>query len=356
MHAQGDGPKGDEGDSPSPRLSPGEREEDVMKKVIAGMAAGALLLGAVACGGEPTEAVRVSLALDWYPNSNHAGVYEALARGLFEEEGLEVDVYTPADPATILQTVGAGRDDFGISYQPEVLLARSAGVPVVSVAALVQHPLNSMMTLKKSGIDRPGLLKGKKVGITGLPVEERLLETMLEHDGLDAGDVEFVNVGFDLSPALMGGAVDAIVGAYWTHESFQMEREGYEVNVMRVEDWGVPDFYELVLVASEETLERRRDVVERFVRAFRRGYEAAAADPQASVATLLEASPESANEEVEGEGVELLAPLWTDGVPRFGWQEADRWESYTAWMKGRGLIREDLDAATAFTNEFVAGE
>ncbi|NQU96126.1 MAG: ABC transporter substrate-binding protein, partial [Chloroflexi bacterium] len=192
-----------------------------MKKIIAGMAAGALLLGAAACGEEPSEAVRVSLALDWYPNSNHAGVYEALARGLFEEEGLEVDVYTPADPATILQTVGAGRDDFGISYQPDVLLARSEGVPVVSVAALVQHPLNSMMTLTESGIDRPRLLKGKKVGITGIPVEERLLETMLEYDGLEPGDVEFVNVGFDLSPALMGSVVDAIVGAYWTHESFQ---------------------------------------------------------------------------------------------------------------------------------------
>ena len=327
-----------------------------MKKIIAGMAAGALLLGAAACGEEPSEAVRVSLALDWYPNSNHAGVYEALARGLFEEEGLEVDVYTPADPSTILQTVGAGRDDFGISYQPDVLLARSEGVPVVSVAALVQHPLNSTMTLTESGIDRPRLLKGKKVGITGIPVEERLLETMLEYDGLAPGDVEFVNVGFDLSPALMGGVVDAIVGAYWTHESFQIEREGYEVNVMRVEDWGVPDFYELVLVASEETLAERRDVVERFVRAFRRGYEAAAADPQGAVTTLLEASPESANEEVEREGVELLAPLWTDGVPRFGWQEADRWESYTAWMKGRGLIREDMDGAAAFTNEFVAGE
>jgi len=327
-----------------------------MKKLIAGLIAGVWLVGAAACGAEPAEAVKVTLALDWYPNSNHAGIYEALERGLFEEEGLEVDVYPPADPATILQTVGAGRDDFGISYQPDVLLARNEGIPVVSVAAIVQHPLNSMMTLKESGIDRPGQLKGKKVGITGIPVEERLLETMLEYDGLDVEEVEFVNVGFDLSPALMGGAVDAIVGAYWTHESFQIEREGYEVNVMRIEQWGVPDFYELVLVASEETLSKRRDVVERFVRALCKGYEAAAADPQASVTTLLKASPESANEEVERKGVELLAPLWTDGVPRFGWQDAARWESYTAWMKGRGLVRGDLDASAAFTNEFVAGE
>jgi len=327
-----------------------------MKKVIAGLAGGVLLLGAAACGGAPAEGVKVSLALDWYPNSNHVGVYEALERGLFEEEGLEVEVYTPADPSTILQTVGAGRDDFGISYQPDLLLARSEGVPVVSVAGIVQHPLNSMMTLKESGIDRPGLLEGKKVGFAGIPVDEGLLDTMLEQDGLDIEDVQLVNVGFDLGPALMGRSVDAIVGPYWTHESIQMELEGYEVNVMRIEQWGVPDYYELVLVVSEETLSKRRDVVERFVRAFRAGYEAAAADPQAAVTTLQKASPESVNEEVERRGVELLAPLWTDGVPRFGWQEAARWESYAAWMKGRGLVREGLDASAAFTNEFVAGE
>ena len=313
------------------------------------------MLGAAACGGEPAEAVKVSLALDWYPNSNHVGIYEALERGFFGDEGLDVNVYPPADPATILQTVGAGRDDFGISYQPEVLLARNEGIPVVSVAAIVQHPLNSMMTLKESGIDRPGLLKGKKVGFAGIPVDRGLLDTMLEYDGLDIADVELVNVGFDLSPALMGKAVDAIVGPYWTHESIQMELEGYEANVMRMEQWGVPDFYELVLVASEETLSKRRDVVERFVRAFCKGYEAAAADPQAAVTTLAKASPESVNEDVERRGVELLAPLWTDAVPRFGWQEAARWESYTAWMKGRGLGREDVDASAAFTNEFVAG-
>ncbi|MBM3957258.1 MAG: ABC transporter substrate-binding protein [Gemmatimonadetes bacterium] len=326
-----------------------------MRKVVAGVTA-ALLLAAAGCGGRAAEAAKVRLALDWYPNSNHAGVYEALERGLFEEEGLEVEVYTPADPSTILQTVGAGRDDFGISYQPDVLLARSEGVPVVSVAALVQHPLNSMMALKGSGIDRPGLLKGRKVGITGIPVEERLLETMLEYDGLEVEEVAFVNVGFDLSPALMAGVVDAIVGAYWTHESIQMELEGYEVNVMRIEQWGVPDYYELVLVVSEETLAKRREIVERFVRAFRRGYEAAAADTQGAVTTLVKASPESANEEVERRGIELLAPLWTEGVPRFGWQDAARWESYTAWMKARGLVREGLDASAAFTNEFVAGE
>ena len=337
-----------------------------MNRLIIATVAVAGFFALAACGGEeatptpgPTQAaapVEVSLALDWFPNSNHVGIFEALDRGYFTERGLEVNVYTPADPSTILQTVGAGRDDFGISYQPDVLLARSEGVPVVSVLGIVQHPLNSLMALEDSGIDRPGLLKGKKVGFAGIPVDEGLLDTMLEQDGLDLEDVELVNVGFDLAPALLGGTVDAMIGAYWTHESILMEKEGFRINILRIEEWGVPDYYELVLVVSEETLAERKDVVDRFVQAFRAGFEAAAQDTQASVTTLLDANPESVNEELEREGVELLAPMWTEGAPRFGWQESARWESYTEWMKSRGLIRDSVEAAAAFTNEFVAGE
>ena len=219
-----------------------------------------------ACGNEeptqvptstsvPTPAPEeVSLALDWFPNSNHAGFYAALERGYYRDEGLDVSIYVPANPEDVLKTVGAGRDDFGVSYQAEVLLARGEGVPVKSIAAMVQHPLNSIMVLEESGITRPSQLKGKKVGVTGIPFEEALFQAMLEHEGLSIDDVTVVNVGFDLAPALIGGKVDAIVGAYWTHESILMEMQGYPITVLRMEEWGVPDFYELVLVASEDMI------------------------------------------------------------------------------------------------------
>ena len=118
-------------------------------------------------GGDPaptSKTDKVSLALDWFPNSNHAGFYMALEKGYYEDEGLEVNIFVPANPEDVLKTVGAGRDDFGISYQAEVLLARGEGVPVMSIAALVQHPLNSIMVLEESGITRPGDLAGKEVG------------------------------------------------------------------------------------------------------------------------------------------------------------------------------------------------
>ena len=312
-----------------------------------------LLVGMLlsACGGDK-ETNKVSLALDWFPNSNHAGFYMAQEMGYYLDEGLEVNIFVPANPEDVLKTVGAGRDDFGISYQAEVLLARGEGVPVKSIAAMVQHPLNSIMVLEESGITRPGDLAGKKVGITGIPFEEALFSAMLEYDGISPDDVTLVNVGFDLVPALIGKKVDAIVGAYWTHESIVMELLGFSVNVLRMEEWGVPDFYELVLVASEDTVSEDPDIVQRFLRATAKGFADAIADPQGAVDILVDANPET-DKALETQGIDLLAPMWTEGAPTFGWQDHDRWHSLARWMKEEGLLNEDVNEDEAFTSEFV---
>ena len=308
----------------------------------------------------PTEEplTRVSVALDWFPWSNHAGLYVARERGYYAEEGLEVDIFTPGDPSTVLQTVASGRDDFGINYQTGVLLAREQGVPVVSIMALVQHPLNSVMALEDSGISSPEHLVGKKVGWPGIPDNEPLLNTMLKSQGHSLADVELVNVGFDLVPALISKEVDAIVGAYWVHESISAENQGFPVNIMRMEEYGVPDFYELVLVANERKITENPDLVQRFVRATMRGYQDAMADPQGAVQLLGEVRPE-VDLSIESPGVDLLAPLWKpDGGQSFGWQEEDRWVEFAEWMRQSGLLTSQVDATSAFDNSFVvsAGE
>ena len=328
---------------------------NALTRTIATLTALASIALLAACSDSPTvtpTATEVRLALDWFPWSNHSGLYIAEENGYFAEEGLDVEIYVPNDPATILQTVGARQDDFGISYQPEVLLAGQQNIPVTSIAAIVQHPLNSVMALQSSSIERPRDLAGKKVGAPGVPTDEPLLATMLKADGIGLEDVEIVNVGFDLVPALISGQVDAIVGAYWVHESISAENQGYPVNVMRMEEWGVPDFYELVLVANADVVENDPELVERFVRAVTKGYQAAIDDPQAAIDVLKRAAPET-DEAIERPGVALLAPLWIEAGLPFGTQTEDKWGAFAAWMRDEGLLTDPGDVSRLWTNRFV---
>ena len=326
------------------------------RALVQGAAGGALALAGASAFSLPRttsaqDKTKVTLALDWYPNANHAGIYMALDRGYFEDAGLDVEVFTPADPTTVLQTVGAGRDTFGISYQNDVLQARSQDVPVVSIAALVQHPLNCLMVLASSDIESPADLKGKTVAMAGVPSDEAILATMLASAGLTMKDVEVVNVGYDLMPAVLSGRADAVIGVYWTHETILAEQEGNPVRYFRVEDYGVPDHYELVLVAGDKTVSDQEDVVIAMNGALRRGYDDAAADLDGALALLKQAS-EDLDTDVERKGLDLLAPMWTDdGKVAWGTQTAEKWEAYTAWAIEQGFLDAGTDADKAFRGD-----
>jgi putative hydroxymethylpyrimidine transport system substrate-binding protein len=311
-------------------------------------------LALAGCGSDDDETVSVRLALDWIPWSNHSGLYIAQEKGYFADEGIDITIYVPNDPATTLLVVAAGQDDFGLTYQSEVLLAAQQGVPITSVAAFVQHPLNSIMTLESSALRRPGDLAGKTIGAYGVPSDGPLLDTMLKSDGIGLDDVELVNVGFDLVPALISGQVDAIIGAYWVAESISAANQGFPVNVMRMEEWGVPDFYEIVLVTSQEKVAQDPELVQRFVRAVMRGYEDALSDPQAAITLLARSVPEI-DESIERLGIDLLLPYWRDGDNAFGWQSAARWNSFATWMQEQGLLGDPGDMGLIFTNRFVEG-
>lgn len=317
-----------------------------------GAAAAAISLPGFATRTRAQDFTSVSLALDWYPNANHAGIYMAQANGYFEEAGLDVEIFVPADPTTVLQTVGAGRDTFGVTYQNDVLQARQNEVPVQSIAAMVQHPLNSIMVLESSGIESPADLAGKTIAMAGVPADEAYLEAVLTHYDLTIDDVETVNVGFDLMPAILSERADAAIGVYWTHETILAEHEGYPVRYFRIEEHGVPDYYELVIVAGEETIAEQEEVVTAFAGALRLGYFDAEEDLNAALELLIEESPELV-EEVEREGLDLLAPLWTDeGQIPWGTQTAERWDDYTAWAQEEGLIDEAVVAADAWVDVF----
>ena len=303
----------------------------------------------IGCGNEK----ELSLALDWYPNSNHAGIYSAIDEGFFDEEGIKLSVYTPSDPTAIISSVASGRDDFGLSYHPDILQAQSAGLEIVSVLSISQHPLNSIMTLKKSSIKNPSDLKGKVVGYPGIPSNKAMLETVLSSQNININDVETVDVGFELVKALVSGSVDAIIGAYWTHESIVMELQGYEIEIMRLEEWGVPDYYELILITNKSFLEENKSDVEKVVNSFKKGYEFSIKNPQESITSLISiVGEEIVEEDVERAGVELLIPMWQSNNLPFGHQDISKWEETYEWMYQNNFLEKELIIENLFIDEF----
>jgi putative hydroxymethylpyrimidine transport system substrate-binding protein len=305
----------------------------------------------IGCSAEKQN--EVSLALDWYPNSNHSGIYSAIDEGFFENESIDLEVYTPSDPTAIISSVASGRDEFGLSYHPDILQAQSAGLEIVSVLSISQHPLNSIMTLTKSNIKSPKDLDGKVIGYPGIPSNKAMLETVLANQGVDINDVETVDVGFELVKALVSGSVDAIIGAYWTHESIVMELQGFDVDIMKLEEWGVPDYYELILITNQSFLESNSKEVEKVVNSFKKGYEYAIENPEKSIDSLIEiAGEEIVVEDVERKGIQLLIPVWQSEDKPFGYQEKSKWvETYT-WMYDNDFLEKELDIDDLFITDF----
>jgi putative hydroxymethylpyrimidine transport system substrate-binding protein len=294
---------------------------------------------------------KITLTLDWYPNADHAGIYAAQAEGFFEDEGLDVEIQQPSDPAAVLQLVAAEQSDFGISYENEMTNAAARDVPVKSVMAIMQEPLNSIISLKESGIEGPKDLAGKKVGYAGQSFGSAVLDTVLRQAGEDPSSVEKVNVGLDLRPALISKQVDAVVDAYWNIEAVELAQEGFETNVIRLPEVGVPNYNELVVATSDSYAQENPDIVRRFVKALVEGHQYAVENPEAARDALLAAN-EELDPEVAQETVALTVPLF--GEPgRIGYQDPEEWRAYVDWAVENEVLPGPVDVDTVMTNEFL---
>ena len=319
-----------------------------------------LILLLVSCGGTPSGESsdgpeKVTLTLDWYPNADHAGVYVTEEQGYFEDADLEVEMRQPSDPAAVLQLVAAGRSEFGISYENEMMSAAAKDVPVLSVMAIMQEPLNSIITLEKSGIDSPEELAGKKIGYAGTTFGTAVIDTVLREAGKDPSSVEKVNVGYDLRPALTSGMVDAIVDAYWNIEAVELAQEGFETNVIKLPEVGVPNYNELVVATSDSYAEENPETVRGFVGALAEGHRVAAEDPAAARDALLAAN-EELDPEVATETLELTVPIFVGEGGRVGYQDPEEWRAYVDWAVENGVLPRPVEVDAAMTNEFLPGE
>jgi putative hydroxymethylpyrimidine transport system substrate-binding protein len=322
----------------------------------------ALLLALAGCGEKQDtitagETRSLTLMLDYLPNPDHVGLYQALADDSFKRAGLDVEVQTPSDPAAPLKLVQAGKADLAISYEPELLIARDKGAQLVSVGAIAQVPLTSLISLKR-GFDGPRDLRGGRIGTAGIPYQSAYLQTVLQRAGVPVDSVKETNVGFNLTPAMLSKRVDATLGAFWNVEGVQLRRAGRRPTILRMEQLGVPTYDELILVARKDTLANRGDDVRAFVQALARGYEAARTDPQAATDALVSAAPDlDARFALASVKVSLPAFFPEDDSKPWGWQDPSAWAAYGRWMFEQDLLGVDPTAgAAAITNEFLAGQ
>jgi putative hydroxymethylpyrimidine transport system substrate-binding protein len=295
----------------------------------------------------------IRVRLDWTPWAPHAALYAAAAHeiGYFEEEGLKVSMYVPPDPEATTKLVASGRDDIGISYMTDTLLAREQGFSVTSVAALVAHPLNCIMALKTSGIDKPHKLKGKTIGTTGIPSDEAFLAGVLLRNGVQKGDYKLINIGFNLAQALKTRQVDAIVGAYWPWEGINLEQEGYPIYIMKLQESGVPDYYELVLICGEKMIIKTPELLRKFLKAMVRGQEFVKAHPESAVSILHKVSPDLKLDFLSASLQEMLPLMeFPNGLFR---QDGKKWEELINFMTAGGLLKTRMVASSVFTNDFL---
>jgi putative hydroxymethylpyrimidine transport system substrate-binding protein len=322
-----------------------------------------LVLVAVALAGcgekedvlEPKGSKHVELMLDYFPNADHAGIYAAEAGGDFDQAGLDVAIRPPPDPAAPLKQLAAGRVDLAISYEPEVLRARDRGLPVVSVAAIVQKPLTSIISLPEAKIRGPSDLEGKTVGTAGIDYQSAYLRTILLEAGVRPDTVKERNVGFGLTPALLTGRVDAVLGAFWNYEGTELRLKGKHPRIIRMEQAGVPTYNELVLVANERSLDRNAEKIRAFIGALSRGTGDLRKDPEKAIDGLLEANPDL-DPELQRAAVKVTLPLFfaPHGKP-FGWQDPEQWDAFAAWMNDNHLLEHPPDARAAYDNGLLPG-
>jgi putative hydroxymethylpyrimidine transport system substrate-binding protein len=321
-----------------------------------------LLLAAVlaGCGEkedvlEPQGSKHVELMLDYFPNADHAGIYAAQAGEDFEQAGLDVAIRQPPDPAAPLKQLSAGRVDLAISYEPEVLRARDQGLAVVSVGAIVQKPLTSIISLPEAKIREPADLRGKTVGTAGIDYQSAYLRTILLEAGVRPETVKERNVGFALTPALLTGKVDAVLGAFWNYEGTELRLKGKRPRIIRMDEAGVPSYNELVLVANEDALERDAEKIRAFIGALSRGTRDVREDPDKAIEGLLEANPDL-DPDLQRAVVRVTLPLFFPprGKP-FGWQDPAQWDAFAAWMNDNRLLEQPPDARAAYDNELLPG-
>ena len=279
---------------------------------------------------------KMTVLLDWFVNPDHGPLIIAQEKGYFADAGLEVEIVAPADPSAPPKLVAAGQADIAISYQPQLHLQIAEGLPLVRIGTLVATPLNCLVVLEQGPVKSLADLKGRKIGYSVAGVEEALLTGMLAPHNVKLSDIELINVNFSLSPALMSGQVDAVIGAFRNFELNQMDIEGVKGRCFYLEEEGIPSYDELIYVANPEIMDA--DKMERFIGATELATQFIINNPQESWEIFSGTAKELQNE--------LNKRAWADTLPRFALRPAafdlGRYQRFQAFLIESGLLSEAM--------------
>ncbi|SDK29624.1 ABC transporter substrate-binding protein [Sediminibacillus albus] len=300
---------------------------------------------------DPQALQNVSLVLDWTPNTNHTGLYAAQDQGFFEEEGLNVEIIMPGE-AGADQLVASGKADFGVSAQETLTEARVQDIPIVSIAAIIQHNTSGFASPVNKGITSPKDFEGKTYGGWGAPVEKAVISSLMKQENANAETVDIINMGdTDFFTAVERDIDFAWIYYGWT--GVEAELRGEELNMLYLTDYSEKlDYYTPVLTASENTIKNDPKTVKAFVSAVSKGYQFAIDHPDEAADILIEAVPDLDAELVKA-SQEWLSPKYQDDASRWGEQKQETWENYAEWMYENELLDHELEADKAFTNQFL---
>ena len=302
----------------------------------------------------------VSLAFDWTPNTNHTGIYVALAQKLYEEEGIELKILPYSDSVSPDVLVNAGQVDVGISSTESITVDAASEAPVVSIAAIIAHNTSALAVLKSSGISRPAQLEGKIYGGYGAPFEEPVISTIIKNDG-GTGAFKNVTLGVEAIEALKSKRVDfAWIFLGW--QGVEAKREGLPIVTFPIDAYGIPDYSTPNIITSAETLEKKKDLLKRFMRATARGYEYARTHPRESAQMLIDAVPPGTFPDtgLVFESQEYLSPRYADQGEKWGVQSPESWHDYPKFMldnksvfDAEGSPVTAIDFDSLYTNELL---
>jgi len=299
------------------------------------------------CGLAKEKGLReIDVVLDWYPNALHAFMYVAIEKGYYAEEGLQVHIRFPSNANDAISLVAAGRADIGLYYQQDVIQVRAQqNVPVKSIGAVVQAPLNIVLSLEEKQITTPYDLVGKTIGYASTELSEAMVRSIMEYVGAETSDVTMVDVGFDLMSSMTTGNVDATIGCFINHEVPQMEEEGFTVNRIDLDDYGVPTYYEGVFLANDRMIAKDSETLAAFLRASAKGFADMKANPEEALAILLANQNEEnfpLSEDVERKSMAVLLPLMENEDAPFLSQSDACWQENISWMHAQGLIDSEI--------------